>query len=367
MLRRNTRGIKIPFGSIYLSLDPLLPIMIILIGVLFAKQYFPRTLYASEQWVYWTLGLATSTLLTLSILIHELGHVFAARIRKLPIERVHIYLFGGMAELKRRPSTPLDEFLVAVMGPAASILLAGFLWLFLELSSGIDRALFVMLRYVLLMNLLLGLFNLIPIFPLDGGRILRAAIWAGNHRFYKSSIKTYLIGSRLIALLFLAALLTYFLRRPDILLWLSVLAIYLAYTVLQGKQELMRAPTLEKMLLPIDQGHSISEMVEEMHRYNGLLEKSVIPVFMNNHMPFVLFGDELAPALKNDDGYQELLKPAAPGMFIDLKDISTFTPEIVFAREYVPVFSNGRFKGIGDAYELQFWMMDGGDSKLGLL
>jgi hypothetical protein len=271
-----------------------------------------------------------------------------------------------MAELKRRPLTPADEFLVAVMGPAASILLAAILWVFLEMAFSLDRAIFVMLRYVLLMNLLLGIFNLIPIFPLDGGRILRAAIWARNHRFYKSSIKTYLIGSRLIALLFLGALLTYFLRRPDLLLWLSVLAIYLAYTVLQGKRELMRAPSLHQMLLPIDGNKPISEIVEEVDKYGGMLERAVIPVFLNSSMTYVIFGDEMEPALKRGDNYQELLKPAELGTYIDLKDLATYTPDLDFVREYVPVFSNGKFEGIGDAYELQFWMMDGGDANLGV-
>ncbi|MGE0130814.1 MAG: site-2 protease family protein [Blastocatellales bacterium] len=140
----------------------------------------------------WGVAVAASLLFFVSILVHELSHSLVAKARGLPVRRITLFLFGGMSNIEREPATPKTEFLMAVVGPITSILL-GIIFLALAAFSaaGADAPItdpeavisrFGPITTLLLwlgpINIILGVFNLIPGFPLDGGRILRAALWS---------------------------------------------------------------------------------------------------------------------------------------------------------------------------------------------
>jgi Zn-dependent protease len=115
----------------------------------------------------------------LSLLAHELAHSVVAVTRGIPVRSITFFLFGGMAETTRDSRTPGEEFLIAIAGPVCSFLLAGlffFLWI---TGAGQDwpAPLTGSAAYVAVLNLVLGVFNLLPGFPMDGGRVLRAIIW----------------------------------------------------------------------------------------------------------------------------------------------------------------------------------------------
>lgn len=141
-----------------------------------ASGYFPRTYPSLDQTAYWILGLITALAFAASVLLHELGHVLLAQRNGIRVRGVTLFIFGGVAELTEEPRTPGAEFRIAIAGPVVSLLLAalfGGLWL-------LDRAVPMLAapsEYLFRINLMLGLFNLIPGFPLDGGRVLRAAVW----------------------------------------------------------------------------------------------------------------------------------------------------------------------------------------------
>ncbi len=122
-----------------------------------------------------TVGISAAVLLALSILLHELGHSAVALAMGIPIRRITLFLFGGIAEITREPDTAAKEYLVSIAGPLVSLTLGGLGLAALELTSGPEAA--VLCGYVAFINLLLGFFNLLPGLPLDGGRILRAAVW----------------------------------------------------------------------------------------------------------------------------------------------------------------------------------------------
>jgi Zn-dependent protease/CBS domain-containing protein len=124
-------------------------------------------------------GVITALLFFGSVLLHELSHSLVARALGIRIERVTLFLFGGVAQMGEEPSTPRDEFAMAIAGPAMSILLAAVffaLWIG-SYVAGLSADLWAPLQYLSLINLALGLFNMLPGFPLDGGRVLRAALW----------------------------------------------------------------------------------------------------------------------------------------------------------------------------------------------
>ncbi|WP_166677826.1 site-2 protease family protein [Amycolatopsis arida] len=125
----------------------------------------------------WVLAAAFAVLLALSVLAHELGHCLVALRLGIPVRRVRLFLLGGLSEVGRTPRTPAYEGLVAAAGPVVSILLAGLCGLLLLAvpSGGIT---WLLVAECAVANLAVGVFNLLPGLPLDGGRMLRAGVWA---------------------------------------------------------------------------------------------------------------------------------------------------------------------------------------------
>jgi len=141
-----------------------------------AEGYFPTIHEQLPQATYWWMSIVAVLGLFLSILLHELAHSLVARAYGMEITGITLWLLGGIAELKGEPPSPKVELLMAIAGPAMSICLGTFFWL----SAGALEA-FVsvatVLSYLGMLNLILAAFNMVPAFPLDGGRVARAIIW----------------------------------------------------------------------------------------------------------------------------------------------------------------------------------------------
>lgn len=121
-------------------------------------------------------GLVTSLLLFASVLAHELGHSLVAIARGIRVKSITLFIFGGLALLEKEAETPWESFLVAIAGPLVSFLLFGIFTL-IQTIFPLPLPLFELCLMLALLNLVLGIFNLIPGLPLDGGNILKAAIW----------------------------------------------------------------------------------------------------------------------------------------------------------------------------------------------
>jgi Zn-dependent protease len=131
------------------------------------------------------MGIAGALGLFLSIILHELAHAVMARGFGLPIGGITLFIFGGVAELREEPKTPRSEFWVAIAGPVASILIASACFAGKHGAQAVGfRPLTEVLTFLAMTNTVLALFNLVPAFPLDGGRVLRSIIWwrTGNLR-----------------------------------------------------------------------------------------------------------------------------------------------------------------------------------------
>jgi Zn-dependent protease len=151
---------------------------------------FRATLHSSDTVAYLTTVISVLALFG-SIIVHELGHAVAARRRGVGVERIDLYLFGGLTLMNREPETPGEDFIIAVAGPIATALMivvfiaADFALVgshrlldAIELQSNIQiTPVLLALSWLIPVNLLLLIFNLLPAFPLDGGRIVRAAVW----------------------------------------------------------------------------------------------------------------------------------------------------------------------------------------------
>jgi Zn-dependent protease/predicted transcriptional regulator len=135
---------------------------------------------------HWTLGIATSLLFFASVLFHELCHSVVALHYKLPVKSITLFVFGGLSAIEREPSKAGQEFQMAIVGPLSSLVLAGVFWAIVRWGHP-GEAIAAMCTWLALINLLLGLFNLIPGFPLDGGRVLRGIVWGITGDFKKAS------------------------------------------------------------------------------------------------------------------------------------------------------------------------------------
>ena len=164
-----------------------------------ATGYLPETLPGLSAPRYWGMGGIAALLLFLSVLLHELGHSYVALRYQIPIRQITLFIFGGMAHMGKEPPSPRAEFLIAMAGPLVSLILgAGCLGGAMAVESLFARSgvhgLVVLGSLLGMVNVQLGLFNLIPGFPLDGGRVLRAGLWAWNKDFNRATSQAALVG-----------------------------------------------------------------------------------------------------------------------------------------------------------------------------
>jgi Zn-dependent protease/CBS domain-containing protein len=151
-----------------------------------ASGYLPDAYPMLNPLTYWLIGAATAILFAGSVLLHELGHVYLALRNGVPVRGVTLFLFGGVAELQKEPDSPAAEFRIAIAGPLVSLSLAAvfaLIWLFARTVPLLAAP----SEYLMRINFILAFFNLIPGFPLDGGRVLRAAVWKVTGSSYRAT------------------------------------------------------------------------------------------------------------------------------------------------------------------------------------
>jgi Zn-dependent protease/CBS domain-containing protein len=136
--------------------------------------------------IYWSMGVVAAAGLFASIVLHELAHSLVARRYGLPIGGITLFIFGGVAQMESEPDRPAAEFWVAIVGPIASFVVGLVCWLLAQAAAAAGAGVPVVgvLAYLASINSILALFNLVPAFPLDGGRVLRAVLW-----YWKGSLR----------------------------------------------------------------------------------------------------------------------------------------------------------------------------------
>jgi Zn-dependent protease len=185
-------------------------------------------------------------LLYASVLVHELSHCVVARSFKLPVRRVMLYPLGGFSEIETEPPTPAQEFLISAAGPVTSLVLAAIaLWLTRVIHPGLPD---MLIDQLFRANLLVGIFNLLPGLPLDGGRIFRAGIWRITGKPVQATIAAAWAGRVLAALLILVPLALngtrFGLLADSYWLWFAVIA---AFIWIQSGQTMRAAKVRERL------------------------------------------------------------------------------------------------------------------------
>jgi Zn-dependent protease len=154
-------------------------ILALLVTWSLAAGVFPHALPGLSPAAYWGMGVAGAAGLFLSIIFHELFHSLVARRFGLPMKGITLFIFGGVAEMDEEPPGPKAEFFMAVVGPLSSVALAAVFYLTAGIvgAAGETVPVAAVLGYLATINMVLAIFNLLPAFPLDGGRMLRSLLW----------------------------------------------------------------------------------------------------------------------------------------------------------------------------------------------
>jgi Zn-dependent protease/CBS domain-containing protein len=164
-------------------------IILFLIVWSFATGVFPAEVPGLSQLTYYVMGLAGALLFFASLLAHELSHSLVAKRKGIVVEGITLFVFGGVARTRSEATSPGDEFQIAGVGPLASLFIAGLLWGLARAGHRLvwPFAVTAVLDYLAVLNLALAIFNLLPGFPLDGGRLFRSIVWKATGSLEKAT------------------------------------------------------------------------------------------------------------------------------------------------------------------------------------
>ena len=185
-------------AGVPVSVAPSWVLSVVIIGAL-GVPVIAQVVPGTGPFVAVAVSVLLGLLLGASVLAHELGHCVAARLLGMDVVGVRLYLLGGVSELQRVPRSPREEAVIAAAGPAVSAALAGLSWLGVQLTEP-GTVTWLLVTLLALSNLVVAVFNVLPALPLDGGRVLRAAVWVltGKRR---TGTTVAVIGGYLISLL----------------------------------------------------------------------------------------------------------------------------------------------------------------------
>jgi Zn-dependent protease/CBS domain-containing protein len=195
---------KISLGRILgipIGLDYSWFLVFILLTWTLAVSYYPAEFKNWPVVEYWLVGAVTAIMLFVSVLLHELGHSVIAMRYKIPVRSITLFIFGGVAQIGAEPPSAMAEFWIAIAGPVVSFALAIFFGLLQPVLTPI-APLLALAKYLAYINGILALFNLIPGFPLDGGRVFRAIVWGMTQSLYRATVIAGNVG-RFIGFLFI--------------------------------------------------------------------------------------------------------------------------------------------------------------------
>ena len=212
-----------------------------------ADGLFPYLYRNLTKEVYWAMGVAGALGLFGSIIFHEFCHSLVARRFGMPMKGITLFIFGGVAEMGDEPPTAKAEFLMAVAGPVSSIFLSGVFYLIYQGGVSVDwpKPVNGVLRYLSWINALLAVFNLLPAFPLDGGRILRSILWGTRQDLQWATRVSSGIGSGFGVVLIFLGILSVF--RGNVIggIWWFLIGLFLRGAAQMSYQQLMVRRALE--------------------------------------------------------------------------------------------------------------------------
>ncbi len=230
--------VKIDFTWLFLA---------VLITWSLARGVFPNYYDDLSISTYWLMGIAGTVGLFLSVVFHELAHSLVARAHGIPMRGITLFIFGGIAEMHEDAKDPKSELLMAVAGPAASVLIAIVFWgiHWLDVGQTWPSPVHGLLIYLSTINIILAIFNMLPAFPLDGGRVLRAILWSWKDNLRWATKISSRIGSGFGVALIAIGVVSFISGNFINGVWLALIGFFLRWVAQNAYQQLIIRRLLE--------------------------------------------------------------------------------------------------------------------------
>jgi Zn-dependent protease/predicted transcriptional regulator len=210
---------------------------------------------------HWTLGVVTAILFFASVIFHELSHSFVALRYRIPVQSITLFVFGGIARIDAEPSSAKQEFNIAIAGPVSSFFLSGLFFLVGRLAPG-NEMVVATTTWLSEINFFLAAFNLLPGFPLDGGRVFRALVWGITKDFTRATRYASRSGQLLAYLLIFGGIWQFVGGNHIGGLWLA----FIGWFLLNAAQESYAQVTVKTMLAGVSAGDIMSKDVPTIGR-----------------------------------------------------------------------------------------------------
>jgi Zn-dependent protease/CBS domain-containing protein len=202
-----------------------------------ADSYFPHEYPGLGTVAYWIMGAVSAVLLFVCVLLHELSHSYVAQKSGIAVPKITLFIFGGVAQISQEARSAKTEFNIAVVGPISSFVLAAIFWILAKSDfASADKRFLAIFNYLAFINIALVIFNMIPGFPLDGGRILRAYLWNRWQDVRKATYTVSQIGSGFGIGLMLLGLISVFLGNLIGGIWFIFIGMFLNQAAKSGYQ-----------------------------------------------------------------------------------------------------------------------------------
>jgi len=266
----------IPLGRILgieIGLDYSWFVIFVLLTVMLATSYFPGEFKDWTPATYWLTGVVTAVIFFLSVLLHELGHSVVALRYDIPVRSITLFMFGGIAQIGAEPPSAKIEFLVAIAGPLVSLALAILFYALQGVLSGI-APLYGIAEYLAYINLALALFNLIPGYPLDGGRVFRAIVWAVTGDMGRSTVIAGNVGRFFALLLIFGGIWQMFHGNLGGGLWIALIGLFLDSAASAQIQQVIFRRLLS--------GHRVAEVMSS--NYAAIPEDLTLQQLVDGHI-----------------------------------------------------------------------------------
>lgn len=336
----------------------------------------------------WGLAIVAALLFFASVLAHELAHSIVAQAQGIPVRNITLFLFGGVSNIQQEPHSPRAEFLLAIVGPVTSLvigvicLLAAGLFAPLPanaaMNPGLVLAALTPLTTVLLwlgpINIILGVFNLLPGFPLDGGRVLRAILWGATGNFRMATRWAAGVGQGFAWLLiFTGIAMTFGVQVPFLGtglvggLWLAFIGWFMSSAARQSYQQVavhdmlegVPAARLMRANVPVVPPRiSVGDLV---HRYVMGTDERAFPVLDGDRLVGLVTLEDIRKVAREDWDIRtaaEIMTPADQLAVVQPQDDASAALDKLMERDIhqVPVMSSGHLVGLVRSSDIMRWL-----------
>lgn len=298
------KGIRLGrIAGVEIDIDYSWLVIFFLFVFLLGYSYFPSVAPSIAVGWYWLAAAVTTVLFFGSVLLHELAHSIVANREGLPVKNITLFLFGGVSQITDEPRTAWDEFRMAIVGPLTSLLIAaivfGLAWLVRTTAGPLVHAALTYLWYI---NVALAIFNLLPGFPLDGGRVFRAVLWGATGNLSRSTYIAALVGQGFGWVMILGGAALVFFVRGGYLngIWLAFIGWFLIRAARSSYQQVVLRTSLSQVpvtsvmnpqvtMLPPDM--TVEQLVTEYIQQDE--SPSAFPIGEEGHLLGVLSLDDV--------------------------------------------------------------------------